>query len=49
LWDTVLISISGVALAYVAQRTKSTLPGIVGHSVGNLPFLLSLVRGVTSH
>ena len=49
LWDTVRMSISGVALAYVAQRTKSTLPGIVGHSFGNLPFFLSLVRGVTSH
>ena len=49
LWDIVRMSISGVGLAYVAQRTKSTLPGIVGHSFGNLPFFLSLVRGVTSH
>ena len=49
LWETVRMAISGVALAYVAQRTKNTLPGIVGHSFGNLPFLLSLMHGVTSH
>ncbi len=49
LWDTVRMSISGVALSFVAQRTKSTWPGIVGHSVGNLPFFLRLVNGVVSH
>jgi membrane protease YdiL (CAAX protease family) len=49
LWDTVRMSITGVALAFVAQRTRSTWPGIVGHSFGNLTFFLSLVSGVTSH
>ena len=49
LWDTIRMAISGVALSFVAQRTKSTWPGIVGHSFGNLAFFLSLVRGVTSH
>ena len=48
LWDTVRMGITGVALAFVAQRTKSTWPGIVGHSFGNLPFFLSLVKGVIS-
>jgi membrane protease YdiL (CAAX protease family) len=48
LWDTVRMAITGVALAFVAQRTKSTWPGIVGHSFGNLPFFLSLVKGVFS-
>ena len=48
LWDTVRMAISGVALAYVAQRTKSTWPGIVGHTVGNLPFFLSLMHGVAT-
>jgi membrane protease YdiL (CAAX protease family) len=37
-------AISGVALSFVAQRTKSTWPGIVGHSFGNLVFFLSLVN-----
>jgi len=49
LWDTFRMAITGVALSFVAQRTKSTWPGIVGHSFGNLPFFLSLVKGVTSN
>jgi membrane protease YdiL (CAAX protease family) len=49
LWDTFRMAITGVALSFVAQRTKSTWPGIVGHSFGNLAFFLSLVRGGTSH
>jgi membrane protease YdiL (CAAX protease family) len=49
LWDTVRMSITGVALSFVAQRTRSTWPGIVGHSFGNLTFFLSLVRGVLAH
>jgi len=49
LWDTVRMAITGLALSFVAQRTKSTWPGIVGHSFGNLPFFLSLVKGVMSH
>jgi hypothetical protein len=42
------MAITGVALSFVAQRTRSTCPGIVGHSVGNLAFYLSMVRGVMS-
>ena len=49
LWDTLRMAITGVALSFVAQRTKSTWPGIVGHSFGNLPFFLGLVKGVTVH
>jgi membrane protease YdiL (CAAX protease family) len=48
LWDTVRMAITGIALAFVAQRTKNTWPGIVGHSFGNLAFFLSLVNGVVS-
>jgi membrane protease YdiL (CAAX protease family) len=40
------MSITGLALSFVAQRTKSTWPGIIGHSFGNLAFVLSLVNGV---
>jgi membrane protease YdiL (CAAX protease family) len=49
LWDTTRMAITGVALSFVVQRTKSTWPGVVGHSFGNLPFFLSLIKGVTSH
>jgi membrane protease YdiL (CAAX protease family) len=49
LWDTARMAITGVALSFVAQHTKSTWPGIVGHGFGNLPFFLGLVKGVTSH
>ena len=48
LWDTVRMAITGIALAFVAQRTKNTWPGIVGHSFGNLAFFLSLINGVVS-
>jgi len=48
LWDTVRMAITGLALSFVAQRTRSTWPGIVGHSFGNLPFFLTLVKGVIS-
>jgi membrane protease YdiL (CAAX protease family) len=49
LWDTVRMAITGVALSFVAQRTRSMWPGIVGHSFGNLPFFLGLVKGVSYH
>src|SRR6266566_7580881 len=48
LWDTIRMAITGVALSFVAQRTRSTWPGIIGHSFGNLAFFLSLISGVTS-
>jgi membrane protease YdiL (CAAX protease family) len=46
LWDTVRMAITCIALSFVAQRTKSTWPGILGHSFGNLAFFLNLVKGV---
>ena len=49
LWDTMRMAITGVALSFVAQHTRNTWPGIIGHSFGNLPFFLSLVKGVISH
>jgi membrane protease YdiL (CAAX protease family) len=49
LWDTARMAITGIALSFVAQRTRSTWPGIVGHTFGNLPFFLSLVKGAMSH
>ena len=48
LWDTTRMAITGLALSFIAQRTKNTWPGIIGHTVGNLPFFLSLANGVTS-
>ena len=48
LWDTTRMAITGLALSLIAQRTKNTWPGIIGHAVGNLPFFLSLVHGVAS-
>jgi membrane protease YdiL (CAAX protease family) len=45
-WDTLRMAITGCALAFVALRTRSTWPGVIGHVSGNLPFLLSLVHGV---
>ena len=35
------------ALAYVAQRTRSTWPGVIGHTIANSMFLLFMVRGIT--
>jgi membrane protease YdiL (CAAX protease family) len=49
LWDTTRMAITGLALSFVAQRTRSTWPGIVGHTFGNLPLFLNLVAGVRPH
>lgn len=45
LWDTFRMSITGVALSFVVQRTRSTWSGIIGHTFANLPFLMGLIRG----
>jgi len=45
-WETVRMTITSLALAYVVQRTANTWAGIAGHAAGNLPFFLSLVHGV---
>lgn len=37
-----------LALAYVCQRNRSTWPGIVGHFVGNSPFLILISNGVVN-
>ena len=34
-------------IAYVAQRTRSTWPGVIGHTLGNIMWFVFLFRGVT--
>jgi membrane protease YdiL (CAAX protease family) len=46
LFDTVRMAVTGMALSFVAQRTKNTWPGIMGHTFANMPLLLSIVKGV---
>ena len=46
LFDTVRMAVTGMALSFVAQRTRNTWPGIIGHSFANMPLLLSIVKGV---
>jgi membrane protease YdiL (CAAX protease family) len=46
LFDTLRMAVTGMALSFVAQRTKNTWPGIIGHSFANMPLLLSIVKGV---
>ncbi len=45
--DTLRMSVTGLALSFIAQRTQNTWPGIIGHSFGYLSFFLGLVRGVS--
>jgi membrane protease YdiL (CAAX protease family) len=47
LWDTVRMAVTGLALSFIAQRTRSTWPGIIGHGLANTPLLLSIASGVT--
>ncbi len=46
LWETVRLAITSLALAYVVQRTANTWTGVIGHAAGNVPFFLSLLRGL---
>ena len=46
MFDTTRMAVSGMALSFVAERTKNTWPGIIGHSFANMPLLLSIVKGV---
>jgi len=46
LWDMVRMIPTCCALAFVAQHRKNTWPGIVGHTFGNSPLLLQIVRGI---
>jgi membrane protease YdiL (CAAX protease family) len=47
LWDTTRMAVTGMALSFIAQRTRSTWPGIIGHGLANTPLLLSIASGVT--
>jgi membrane protease YdiL (CAAX protease family) len=46
LWEMVRMVPTCCALAFVAQHRKNTWPGIVGHTLGNSPLLLQIVRGI---
>ena len=46
LWDTARMTVTAMALAFVAQRTRSTWPGIIAHWYANTPLLLSIWSGV---
>ena len=45
-WDMIRMIPTCCALAFVAQHTKNTWPGIVGHTFGNSGFLLQILHGV---
>ena len=46
LWDMVRMIPTCCALTFVAQHRKNTWPGIVGHTFGNSPLFLQIVRGI---
>jgi membrane protease YdiL (CAAX protease family) len=46
MWDLVRMVPTCCALAFVAQYRTNTWPGVVGHTVGNSPLLLQIVRGI---
>ena len=46
LWDLVRMLPTCCALSFVAQHRRSTWPGVFGHTFGNSPLLLLIVRGV---
>jgi membrane protease YdiL (CAAX protease family) len=46
LYDLVRMFPTCCALSYVAQRSRNTWPGIIGHTFGNSPLLLQIIRGV---
>ena len=46
LWDMVRMIPTCCALAFVVQHRKNTWSGIVGHTFGNSPLLLQIVRGI---
>ena len=48
LWDMVRMCPTCLALAFVCQRLQNTWPGVIGHTFGNMPFLLQLVRGAAN-
>ena len=45
-WEVIGLLPGALALAYVAQRRKSTWPGIVAHLAVNVPSIVSLLVGV---
>ena len=48
MWDMVRMVPSCCALAFVAQHRANTWPGIVGHTFGNSPLLLQILRGIVN-
>jgi hypothetical protein len=47
LWDMVHMIPTCCALAFVAQHTRNTWPGVFGHTFGNSFLLLQIIRGIT--
>jgi membrane protease YdiL (CAAX protease family) len=45
-WDLIHMVPTCCALAFVAQHRKSTWPGIVAHTVGNMGVMLGIFQGV---
>jgi hypothetical protein len=48
MWDMVRMIPTCCALAFVAQHRANTWPGIVGHTFGNSPLLLQILRGIVN-
>jgi membrane protease YdiL (CAAX protease family) len=48
MWDLIRMVPTCCALAFVAQYRANTWPGIVGHTFGNSPLLLQIVRGIVN-
>ena len=46
LYDLVRMFPTCCALSFVAQRSRNTWPGIIGHTFGNSPLLFQIMRGV---
>ena len=43
-WEVIRLLPGSVALSYVAQRRKSTWPGIIAHFAVNLPMLVEMMK-----
>lgn len=45
-WELVMLLPGALALAYVARRTRSTWPGVIAHTIYNLPGVVIIAVGV---
>jgi membrane protease YdiL (CAAX protease family) len=45
-WELIMLLPGCLALAYVAQKCKSTWPGIIAHFASNLPGLIIIILGI---